>query len=347
MKKFTLFILTTILSFVFGGVLSASTGIDPSLTISGTLVTSNFVMPVISSLLPSNISMAAPVFKSAYEAELLRALKTVSNGFLARIPDRSDLLQANTIDYTKIGAKPNVLIDNAVYPIPGGQRTDEGLKVFLRKLTTEKTVIMRDEIHNLPYDKTNSVIAQHKEALIEEFNKLALYSFCPAANAATLPVLATTGADDGTGRRRLTLADLLKFRTALNKLGIGQCDLVLSDEHVEDISLWSQPFANNYHVVASGMILPLYGFNMIQNQGYAPVFNAGIKAAYGAAPAAGDVSASVAYLPTRLFRAYGDVEMFWTPANASYHQDEVDFNAYFIAAPKDNEGRGALISGTV
>ncbi len=335
------------MSFIFGGIFSAASGIDPSISIAGTLIAGNFVMPIITANLPNGISMVAPIFKSAYEAELMKSLKTISNGFLARIPDRSDLLAANTIDYTKIGAKPNVLIDNVIYPIPGGQRTDEGLKVFLRKLTTEHTVIMRDEIHNLPYDKTGSVIEQHKEALIEKFNKLALYSFCPTTNSATLPVLETAGADDGTGRRRLTQADLIKFRTALNKLGIGQCDLVLSDEHAEDIMLWSQAFANNYHVISSGMILPLYGFNMLQNQGYNPIFNAGTKAAFEAAPAVGDVDCSVAYLPARLFRAYGDIEMFWTPANAEYHEDKVNFDAYFIAAPKDNEGRGAIISGTV
>jgi hypothetical protein len=347
MRKVVLFLLTALFSVLAGAIGSAVFGIEPDIAIGGSLLTSMVAMPIVGSAMPSGILMAAPVFKSAYESELLKSLKTVSNGFLARIPDKSELLEANTIDYTKIGAKPNVLIDNTVYPIPGGQRTDEGLRVNLRKLTTEKTIITRDEIHNLPYDKKSSVIEQHKEALAEKYNKLALYSFCPTASAATMPVLSTTGENDGTGRKRLTKGDLLKFRTALNNLGIGQCDLVLCDEHVEDISLWSDPFANNYHVVASGLILPLYGFNMIQNQGYAPVFNAGTKAAFEAAAAVGDVNASVAYLPNRMFRAYGDLEMFFTEANASYHQDEANFDAYFIAAPKDSEGRGAIISGLV
>lgn len=341
MKILLHFFLAFAFAVMSGAVISVAVGTD-----FGVMASIFFIFnAIISPLMPQNALFAAVVFKTAYVDELLTQLQVVKNTFLARVPNVSHLLEANTINYSKIGAKPNVLIDNATYPIPSVQRTDEGLIVYLRKLTTEGTIITRSEIHNLPYDKKNSVIAQHKESLLEKFYSLALYSFTPSANTTTTPVLVTTGADDGTGRKRLTQADLIKFRTALSNLGVAECDLVLSNEHAEDIMLWSQVFANQYHAIASGLVLPLYGFNITQYVGYAPTFNTGTKKAFGAVSGAGDKKASVAFMPKRMFQAYGSVEMFFTPATAKYHQDEVNFDAYFIAAPKDSEGAGAIISG--
>jgi len=343
MKTFIKILTTIAMSLILGVFASFATGIDIAITSSVAFVLSN----VIGFAIPEGVLPATVVFKSVYEDELLKGLKTIKNNFLSRIPDKSYLLEGNTINYNKIGAKPNVLIDNNTYPIAAAQRIDEGKVVNLRKLTTEATIITRDEIHNLPYDKNNSVIIQHKEALLEEYYKLALYSFAPTSNASKMPVLVTTGEDDGTGRKRLTKEDLIKFRKLLTSLGVGECDLVLCADHVEDIMLWSQAFENQYHNIASGIIVPLYGFNIWQGQGYAPRYDSGTKVAYGAAPSGTEVKASVAYVPNRMFRAYGDVEMFFTPATARTHQDEVNFDAYFIAAPKDDEGRGAIISGTV
>lgn len=336
-------LLALVSSFLVGSGIAMATGIDPIVTSSGVFIASTLFTVA----MPTNALFGAVVFKTAYVDELLKQLKTVKGDFLSRIPDVSQLLDANTINYTKIGAMPGVLIDNSVYPIASATRTDDGKVVSLRKLTTLGTIITRAEIHNLPYDKTNSVIGQHKESLLESYYQLSLHAFAPNANTTNMPVLVTTGASDGTGRKRLLKEDLIKFRRALNEAGVSECDLVLCPEHVEDIMLWSQVFENQYHNIVSGIILPIYGFNIVPPIGYAPVYNAGTKVAYGAAFNAAHVKASVAYVPKRMFRAYGSVEMFYTQATAAYHQDEVNFDAYFIAAPKDDEGRGAIISGTV
>ncbi len=180
--------------------------------------------------------------------------------------------------------------------------------------------------------------------MLEQYFELALYSFAPTTNTATTPVLKTTGAVTTGGRKRLTKEDLIRFRTALTNAGVGQCDLVLCADHVEDILLWSQVFENQYHNIAKGQVLPLYGFNIIQGEGHAPVYKGVDKQELKTTQGTDKFQASVAYLPKRMFRAYGDVEMFFTPANASYRQDVVGFDAYVIAAPKDNEGRGAIVS---
>lgn len=346
MKKVLIFLLSTVMSFVFAKAFSASSGIDPSITVPVTLSLTHGVLPVISMYMPNGI-MSAVVLKRAYEAELLRSLKEIKDGFLARIPDRSELVGNDVLDITKAGVKPNVIIDNSSYPISASQRTDEGIVLALRKLTTEVTVVTEDELYALPYDKKNSVIEDHKTALNESYRKLALHSYCPSADSVTTPVLLTTGGDDGTGRKRLTKTDLVSFRTKLNNAGIGECDLVLCNEHVEDILNWSEVFSAQYQVIATGLVMPMFGFNISQNIGYAPVFNTLTKKAYGAVGAVGDVSASVAFIPTRMLKAYGSLKMYSKEPEPRYQQSEVNFNSYFIAVPKDSEGTGAIISGLV
>lgn len=346
MKKIIAIIFSLLVSVLFGSFVSVAVGVPPVYSIGGAIILANVIMPTIASALPQGV-LNAVVLKSAYEAELLKSLKEIKTDFLARIRDRSDLVGNDVVDLTKAGVKPNVLIDNATYPISAAQRTDEGIKLQLRKLTTEVTIITEDELYALPYDKKNDVIADHKLALQEEFRKLALHSYCPASQTAKTPVLVTTGEDDGTGRRRLTKADLIRLRTALNGLGVIDCDLVLCNEHVEDILLWSEVFEKQYQAIASGLVLPMYGFYFSQNQGYAPLFNGTNKTAYGAVATGTEVSASVAYPASRMVKAYGSVKMYFKEPEPRYQQSEVNFNAHFLAVPKDSEGTAAIVSGKV
>lgn len=346
MKKIIAILLSIFISVLFGSFVSMAVGVPPMYAIGGAVILSNVIMPAVTTHLPNGV-LNAVVLKSAYEAELLKSLKEIKNDFLARVRDRSELVGNDVLDLTKAGVKPNVLIDNTAYPIPAVQRTDEGVKLPLRKLTTEVTIITEDELYALPYDKKNDVIADHKIALQEEFRKLALYSFCPAAQTSKTPVIVTTGADDGTGRRRLTKADLIKLRSALNGIGVGECDLVLSPEHVEDILLWSEVFERQYQLISSGIVLPMYGFMISQNQGYAPLFNGTTKTAYGAVAAGSEVSASVAYPALRMIKGYGSLKMYFKEPEPRYQQSEVNFNAHFIAIPKDSEGTAAIVSGKV
>lgn len=330
------------LSMFIGAAFGIATHIDPVAS-AGVFGGLSFTMPI---FLPEGIASAV-VLKSAYEAELIRGLKSIKDDFLSRIRDRSDLVGYDVIDLTKAGARPNVLIDNSVYPIAAAQRIDEGFKLYLRKLTTEVSIITEDELYALPYDKKGSIVEDHKKSLQESYRALALYSFCAATNSATTPVLSTTGADDGTGRKRLTKADLVSFRTKLNNLGVSACDLVLCNEHVEDILLWSEAFEKQYQIISTGLVVQMFGFFLSQNQGYAPTFNGANKAAFGAAPAVGDVHVSVAYPAENMIKAYGSVKMYAKEPDPRYQQAEVNFNAYFIAVPKNNEGTGVIKSGTV
>jgi len=98
----------------------------------------------------------------------------------------------NVIHLTQLGADPNVLIDNSVYPIVVNSQTDSDYPVSLKKLDTENTRITEDELYALPYDKTGSTLNKHRRALELTAMQYGLYTIAPSADTAGTPVLLTT-----------------------------------------------------------------------------------------------------------------------------------------------------------
>ena len=72
----------------------------------------------------------------------------------------------------------------------------------------------------MPYDKIGSVQQQHRETLEDTTQEHALHSLAPMANTADTPIFTTTGADDGTGRKKLRSQDLIDYKKQLDKLKI-------------------------------------------------------------------------------------------------------------------------------
>ena len=294
--------------------------------------------------------MANIVLKSAFIAELIKGFDNLKEDFLGNVPDHTDKVGNNAIDMNEIGADPNVLIDNTVYPLSAAQREDEGRKVFLHKMETEVTIITDDELYALPYDKKGSVLDRHKVALRMAALKIALHSFAPAGDTTDTPVMQTTGATRS-GRKMLTPSDIILFREKLDDLGVPQdgCNLVLCNEHVADLRMTDQVFEKQYHDIKSGRIGDLYGFTIFQNQ-YTVRFDASLaKVAYGAAKLSTHRNASVAFYAPNAMKARGDAKMYYSEAATQprMKQSEVSFTLHFLSVPKKVTGFGALVSTPV
>ena len=75
-------------------------------------------------------------------------------------------------------------------------------------------------MYALAYDKIALVKDSHAEALAELKIQKAIHALAPSGNTAAMPVLLTTGEDDGTGRRRLVWKDLVDFKKKLDLLHV-------------------------------------------------------------------------------------------------------------------------------
>lgn len=302
--------------------------------------------------MPQGVAQAV-VLRQMWETALVEHFRAFGE-FLTGVPRKDQYVGNNVINITEIGADPTVLINNTVYPIDVAQRADENIAVALNKYDTTNTRITDDELYALPYDKEGSVVRQHRDTLDEQIMAHALHSLCVNSNTANTPVLETTGADDGTGRKRLTPADIIRLQLALDNLKVpqqgGRRRLVLAPVHAADLLLADLSFALPYHNAKDGLILPnYYGFETFKYVN-APVFNAGgVKKAFGAAGAGGDRQASVVFLPNKSFVANGTLKFYYKASgeNPEYRDSVAGYRVHSVTLPVKNTGFGALISAAV
>ncbi len=318
-----------------------------------TVAVATIVVAFIASLLKasdkfqSGFAYMAVALNQLVIAELTRRFEQLNEDFLAKIKDYSGNVNNDVIKFNEIGADPNVLIDNTVYPIAVNIRDDDSHPVSLRKLETENTAITDDELIALPYDKKSNVMDRHVKALLRARIKLATYSLAPAADDANTPVLLTTGATVGT-RKRLQIADLVAFRERLVALEIDPAtwNLVLNPDHVGDLLLIDQAFRDRFYSTESGKVMKnIYGFDMFENI-LMPGYNGNAKKAFGAAPAVGDQSASVFFSDLNAMKATGSVKMYMRQAelDPENRQTVIGFRVRAIVNPVTVKGVGAIIS---
>lgn len=352
MKVFQSYIklfLGVMLAAFFGMVVGDVVGVDANVSVGVAIAVAagGSFLPM-----PSGVAMAVHLNLLA-EKELIKQFRHIGN-WVGRIRAKNNWVNNDVIKINTQGTDPDVIIDNSTYPISVAARTDDSISVSLHKYETENTKVTDDELYALPYEKVNDVQMQHREALEEKVYEHALHTLAPTShNAASTPVLETTGADDGSGRKRLTSADVLKLKLALTKLKVPLKNriLVLSADHYSDLILEDRAFqvlmANHN---SSELPAKYHGFDIYETV-YTPVYDGTTKAkkAFGAAAAGTDLAGSIAiYLP-RAVRAIGTAKRYWLKAedNPTDRENVIGFRLYHITRRLTDIGFGALIDGTV
>lgn len=302
--------------------------------------------------MPSGVLRAVALNELA-ERELIKQFRHVGT-WLSRIRSKNNWVSNDVIKINTQGTDPDVLIDNTTYPIAVAARTDDSISISLHKYDTKNTKVTDDELYALPYEKVNDVQMQHRSALEEKVYEHALHTLAPTSHSATTtPVLETTGDDDGTGRKRLTSADVLKLKVALTKLKVPLSNrvLVLTAEHYNDLLLEDRAFqvvmANHG---ASTLPARYHGFDVYETV-YNPVYDGTTKAkkAFDSVAASTDLNGSIAiYLP-RAVKAIGTAKRYWSKAedNPETREATIGFRLYHITRRLTDLGFGALIDGRV
>lgn len=297
------------------------------------------------------------VQRQMWTGQVLQYLTSADNdSFLQGIQDFSSLVssvgnEAQAIHMVDFGVLPDVLINNTTYPIATQNLADGDVIIQLDKFQTKSTPITDDELYALTYNKIQLTKDRHALAIQIQKVMKAIHSFGPSGDTASMPVLLTTGPDDGTGRKRLTWKDVRRLKVACDKLQIPAVGrrLVLCADHLNDLieDTTNQYFKDQYYNRDSGKVYSQLGFEIydyIANPYYRP--STGAKLSFGATPLATDFQASVMYSLARVVKATGWVKMYFTPAeiDTEYQQNRVNFRHNFIAMPTKEEARGAIVS---
>ena len=344
MKKLITIMFALIVSAFGGGAIAATMGLP---AIAGAVTTS------VVSLIPTGIEgLRASVYTEVWTGEMIKAFRTSveSIGWLNKIRSYDQYANNDVIHFVQIGGDPGVLINNTTYPIPVQSLTDVDKAISLDKYQTKATVITDDELYAISYDKMQSTIERHRDAVNETKYARALHALAPAGNTAETPVLLTTGdnSTDGT-HKAITRKDIISLKKQFDKAKIPVAGrmLVLCPDHVADLLENDQKFADQYYNYQTGKITSLYGFEVYEYT-ECPYYTVATKAklAYGAVPAAGDRQASVAFFAPRMMKATGTTTVYLSEAKGdpTNQQNLYNIRHYFICLPLKNEAIGAIVS---
>ena len=297
------------------------------------------------------------VYKEQWEREVVKQLTHEDQGgFLDGIPDKSQYVSAAGDEYqvihmTLLGVGPQVLTNQNTYPIAISAQGETDVPIQLHKHQTTATPITDDELYALSYDKMTAVKDSHATAITERKLDMAVHALAPTQNTATTPVLKTTGASDAT-HKALTRADIIRLKKAFddNKIPTSGRRLVLSPEHVADLLLIDQKFADQYYNYTPGKIGNLYGFEVYEYVN-CPVFattGSYAKKSFGSVPAGTDRMASVAFHVKRAAKAFGWTKMYFSEAKTDplNQRNLINFRHNAIVLPLEQKAIGAIVSDT-
>lgn len=348
MKRLVMKLMIALLvNAIAGGLIALAVGIAPWMG----AVALNVIAIAVGACLPKG-ALRAGVFTEVWTGELVKSLRGGLEGsWLDGVPDQSTIVNNDVIHLVEVGVDPDVLINNTTYPIPSQALDDKDIAVKLDKFQTKVTPITDDELYAASYDKMARVKESHSNAINDSKFTKAAHALCAQENTAKTPVLKTTGERDAeTGRLRLTMADLVALKAAMDKLHVPAENrrLVLCSDHVNDLLLVSQTFREQYNIDrATGKVGKLYGFDVYEYANTPLYTQAGKKKGLGVAAGAGEFNCSFAFYTPRVFKATGSTKMYYSEAatDPEYQRNKINFRHYFLCMPKKADAGVVMMSG--
>ena len=348
MKRLVMKLMIALLvNVVVGGLIALAVGVAPWIG----AVALNVIAIAVGACLPKD-ALRVGVFTEVWTGELVKSLRGGLEGsWLDGVPDQSSIVNNDVIHLVDVGVDPDVLINNTTYPIPTQALSDKDIAVKLDKFQTKVTPITDDELYAASYDKMARVKESHGNAINDSKFTKAAHALCAQQDTAKTPVLKTTGERDATtGRLRLTMADVVALKSAMDKLGVPAENrrLVLCPDHANDLLLASQTFREQYNIDrATGKVGKLYGFDVYEYANTPLYTQAGKKKNLGVAAGDGEFNCSFAFYTPRVFKATGSTKMYYSEAatDPEYQRNKINFRHYFLCMPKKEDAGVVMMSG--
>lgn len=344
--KIVMMLTAVLLNAVLGAVFAQTVGVDPTAGAVGL----NVVAAIAGPQIPLG-ALGAGVYTEVWTGELVKALRRgLEATWLNGISDQSALVNNDVIHLVDVGVDPDVLVNNTTYPIPLQALDDQDIPIGLNKFQTKVTPVTDDELYAISYDKMSRVTESHGRSINDKKFAMAAHALCPTSDGAKTPVLMTTGARvAANGRKKLTFADLLSLKRAMDALMVPNENrrLVLCNDHVNDLLETEQVFKEQYNINRNdGTVGRLAGFDIYEFANNPLYTTAGVKKAVGATASTGEFQCSFAFYTGRVFKATGSTKMYYSPANTDpeYQRNKINFRHYFICMPKKMDAMAVICS---
>lgn len=250
------------------------------------------------------------------------------------------------VNFAHKGGIPNVT-KNPTYPLNTVTRTDVPDKLFMANYSTEREKLPRVDLMKLAYDKKDSVLKDHREALINQIATEGLWNVSPFSDTPQTPVISTDAGNDAASDtfKVITSKDIMNLRvrldTAYPKLKNARWVLVM-----DTVAFWT--FIES-DITLKGQIQNLgklgevflpkvfyHGFEIVMDT-RTPYYDAtNERLSFGAVvdTAGGDRPSATAFVANKSYAvARGEVEMFLDEQDSEYQADFASFLMPGIITP--------------
>lgn len=159
--------------------------------------------------------------------------------------------------------------------------------------TTDALEFTHEELRAIMYDKEGEGRKILKSSILNAILAATLHAVAPETNTARTPLVETTGADDGNGRKMLKPKDIITF---LRKTDIKDPVCVLNKNHLLDMMEYEESKSRFNQILINDTTVkpvPYGGINFVANDISIRYTPAGTKRAITAAAAGTDRTASV------------------------------------------------------
>lgn len=266
--------------------------------------------------------------------------------FLAFSKNFTALVEYDKLHMAEVGVDPQVFINNTTYPISVSDRIDTPIEIELDLFETENTLVRSPDLVELSYDKLDSVVYGHKQALRTSTAMKAAHAYAPNSDTPFTPVIETSGAPTEDGFSRLTIKDILLLKRRFDDCDIPSDNrfLVLCPRHVEDLLLENTNIFKDIFDLIDGKPKKFAGFSFLEFSKTAK-YNAVTKQKIAFGAVGENVTySSFAFHKDEVMRADGTVKMYADKDDPKTRATIIGFDKRFIALPIRNKGIGSIIA---
>ena len=290
--------------------------------------------------------------------QLLNEFKNDKDDFLGVLAGApAAAVSADGIRFNKLINNVDFLVDNTDEFTPASMSGKKGL-IEWEKYDTAPTQVTDAEMQALPYDKRSAVRQKHTEAFKRGIRDHVLWKLAPDDNTSDdMPVVRTTGDDDGNGRLRMTFKDLVNYLEKIKKLNLvdmSQLYMILCPEHATDLIIDRDSAnyfsnANIFFDPTTGKVRSIMGFKFFENNATLAYDSDGAKKAKGATLATTDRNASLFFYAPNTVYHLNSTKILYVPEYQDTRNadptSEFRTQTYGLVDRIQEIGVGALVSG--
>lgn len=281
-----------------------------------------------------------------------------NNEFITRSTDHSMYVNNRTVHVPNAGTAPVITKNSSEVDLTATKRTDDDLEYSIDVFRSNPMYVQLSEELELSYEKRMSVLGQTKAEIQRAVAEAVMYSWVPTSGK----VVKTTGKSveahipTATGNRNaMCIADVVAVKKEMDKADVpseGRCMMLDADMYNQLLESMTDAQVANFLAGAdasTGVIGKFMGFDFYMRSKVLKASSTGVKKEWSASAAATDSAAGIAWHPSCVSRALGQVEVFEDSKSPFYYGDVLscELRAGGTSMRADKRGVVLIYQGTV